>query len=600
MLINDGKTTILKILLIDDDIGSWPEIITDYLLPEQCEVETKPNDGETKKWADNCTCFKYNLIICNLFVPPMINYGKEIIKSIRARNNRIPIFVITSKNGFEEEYFPIANMTSQLNITHYINRFGDPIKERQALRKRVKEVVPMTSSPWIDWEWFSTDRKIQIPEGVIRDILIGLDTLPNEKFSEVNRDDICILAELLDDRRVKSSVNIWKKLWLEELGLPYLSYFEGLAIKEFSGELYKEYRDHSTHSIWLYMLGLYLYKQCQPIRDAIDNKYDFKVFLRAWKIAALFHDVGYSCDVGIDLEEKFLNPLILNITNFSDYPLKTTLEPRGYKITQIDEEEIARSSGRFTPGSLNLSRIESSNLPGTNENILSCIENLVLPACLAQEGCDTPLSNYYDLTKTVKSTQRPDRFRDHGILSAILLLYQYQRLDYSLKLIKENDIPKRVPRETARRISDMISSGVTEETKDSIYFAAAAIALHNVDIGIWDIDKTREPRYSLSLDDYRIDLNEMPIAFLLALTDRLQCWDRPKKRYVSNPKDFSILNRDVHIYCDNNLIKWQINKDTTTGEQLLSPTEEIKDMSKYLSINGKKDLSQLIIELPPS
>jgi hypothetical protein len=602
MPIYDGKTKILHILLIDDNPGSWPSVLSDFLLPIQCDIEVMSNDAKTIKWAENITRLKYQLIICNLLVPPKIMYGKEIIKGIRANNKKIPIFVITNFDGIsmEEATLVMNELSTELKVNYYLFRYGDKSIDIAGFRKHVLEDVKMNLSPWIDWEWESTDKKILIPKGVIRDVLLGLEDLPNTGFSEDNRDDICILAELLDDRRVKSAVSIWNKLWLEELGLPFLSYFEDLVIKENSGQLYKEYRDHSTHSVWLYLLGLYLYNQCQPIREAINNKYEFNNFLRAWKIAALFHDVGYSCDVGISQEEKFLAPLIKKISYFSDYPLLTTLEPRGFKITITDEEEIARSTGRFRPGALNLSRIESTNLPGSNERILSCIESLVLPACLSQGGCYTPLSNYYDLAKTVKSEQRDECFRDHGILSAILLLYQYHRLDYSLKITTVNEIPKRIPRETARKLNEMISSGVTEEYKDSIYIAAAAMALHNVNVDIWDIDLTRDLRYSLSLNDFKIDLNEMPIAFLLAITDRLQCWDRPKKRYVQNPKDFSILSRDVHIFCEDNMIKWQINRDTTTKEQLLSPIEEIKDMSKYLSINGSRDLSQLIIELPPT
>jgi len=100
----------------------------------------------------------------------------------------------------------------------------------------------------------------------------------------------------------------------------------------------------------------------------------------------------------------------------------------------------------------------------------------------------------------------------------------------------------------------------------------------------------------LSLSDYQIKLEESPLAFLLALTDVLQCWDRPKRRYVDRPDELAARNQDVHITCEDDAIFWSVKPDSTAGRQLISPTQEIQTMSKYLAYRGQRDLAELVQE----
>jgi len=423
------------------------------------------------------------------------------------------------------------------------------------------------------------------------------DSLPDPGFSELHRDQICRLAGSLEDRRIHSAVELWEQLWIQEPGLPYLPLIKKLATQEFSGEMYSEYRDHVAHSMWVYLLGLYLYKQNRPIREAIQGKFSETEFLCAWKITALFHDIGYTCEREIDQEEEFLQPLLRALQAFTDFPLRGYLKARRVELSEKDETDLAQMSGRFRPKMLDLDSIEFMPSPGPKEKLLDRIEDLAIPTHLAQEGQETPLHDYYRLGQTVKPKTR-ERFRDHGILSALILLHQFYVLDLCLQKLQGLSLPRSIGRNTRTELQKIISGPVTQSCAEMVRQAAAAMALHNVNVEIWDIEKTKQYLYHLSLQDYRIMLEESPLAFLLALADVLQCWDRPKRRYVDQPEGLSVRSQDVHIACEGDMILWSVKPDSTAGRQLVSPAQEILAMSKYTAYRGEKDLSPLIREKP--
>lgn len=465
------------------------------------------------------------------------------------------------------------------------------------------DYAPATSEPlispprsvWETWGWRSTDG-VEIPEGVIRDILLGLnDDLPDARFCELYRDQVCRLASAREDRRIYSAVKLWEELWIHEPGLPYLPLIKKLATQEFAGEMYSEYRDHVAHSIWVYLLGIYLYKQNRPIREAVQNQFSELDFLCAWKVAALFHDIGYTGDRGIDQEEEFLQPLLDELQVFTDFPLCGYLKARGFELSEKDDTDLARISNRFAPKVLNLDGIEFMPLPGPEKRLLDLIEDLAVSTNLAQKGQKTPLQSYYSLGKMVKPKDR-GRFRDHGILSALILLHQFHYLHHCLQILNGIPLPEGINRDTFYKLTKIISGPVTQRYTEIIRQAGAAMALHNVNVEIWDAEKAKQDPYRLSLHDYRITLEESPLAFLLALTDVLQCWDRPQRRYVDDPGKFSIQSQDVHISCEDDIILWSISPDIVAGRQLISPSDAIETMSKYLAYRGEKNLSLLINE----
>lgn len=224
------------------------------------------------------------------------------------------------------------------------------------------------------------------------------------------------------------------------------------------------------------------------------------------------------------------------------------------------------------------------------------IEDKAITTLLGQESNLKPIQSYYELGKKEKPLTPKDRprFRDHGILSALILLHQFYRLKDSFQNLSSDSFPKGIDRPIQEKLIEMIDNQIVDKCENIVKEAAFAIALHNVNVDIWDIDTTKGKPYHLSLRDYRIDLTENPLAFLLALTDVLQCWNRPKRRFEENINKLSVRACDVKIEFKDKEIFWEIQPDKN-GNQAINPSEEIEKMARYLTIKGRKgDLNDLL------
>ena len=464
----------LRVLLIEDDPGAWPELISDMVRPFECEFDVKPNDGRAIPWASDARIDgRYDLVICNLVCQQTgQNYGRLIIEKLRSRFPQLPIIVLS---GMEDAHdnLELAKLMNELYATHKVQyvalRHGGKVFDLAPFRKVFSDVFRTISAPsnsvWDTWEWKSTDGTEQIPEGVIRSVLRGLnDELPDSAFAKHCRDQVCGLAVATEDRRIHFAVELWEHLWLQESGLPYLTFIRKLAEREFSREMYSEYRDHVAHSIWVYLLGLYLYQGNNVLRDAIRSKFSEVEFKRAWKIAALFHDIGYTCDSGIDQEEEFVKPILQELQRFTNFPLREYLAARKYDLSEEDENMLAQLGHRHTPLQVTLNNIEQRPLSGAPSKLLDLIEEWAIPTQLGQRGQTTPLGNYYLLGKSVKpKPTKLERFRDHGILSALLLLHQFDRFVHCLQTLAGITLPTRIERDVCDELTKIISEPVTNE-----------------------------------------------------------------------------------------------------------------------------------------
>ncbi|MRS05303.1 hypothetical protein EG832_19120, partial [bacterium] len=79
-----------------------------------------------------------------------------------------------------------------------------------------------------------------------------------------------------------------------------------ISKKELAREVdYTKHRDHASHTLYNYLLGWYLYKNCPPIQHEINKKIEWlqtrtgaklpfmDFFGNAWVNASLMHDIGY-------------------------------------------------------------------------------------------------------------------------------------------------------------------------------------------------------------------------------------------------------------------------------------------------------------------
>jgi FkbM family methyltransferase len=73
----------------------------------------------------------------------------------------------------------------------------------------------------------------------------------------------------------------------------------------------------------------------------------------------------------------------------------------------------------------------------------------------------------------------------------LILLHQFYYFDYYLKSLRKVSLPPRLGRETKNAIEKMKSGPVTLFYEEPVKQAAAAMALHNVNVDIWDTDKAK-------------------------------------------------------------------------------------------------------------
>ena len=94
--------------------------------------------------------------------------------------------------------------------------------------------------------------------------------------------------------RFDSSLWLYEYIWNQypELGpCPSLSF---LAKSEHSQIFNDRYRDHSTHALKVFLLGLMFFEKNKTIKQAfIDNKINEKDFIITWIAISFWHDVGY-------------------------------------------------------------------------------------------------------------------------------------------------------------------------------------------------------------------------------------------------------------------------------------------------------------------
>ena len=240
-------------------------------------------------------------------------------------------------------------------------------------------------------------------------------------------------------------------------------------------ELLPHQRDHVVHALLSYILGMYLNER---YLDASGKKAG--VF--QWKLAGLFHDIGYPLQMS---KAALMNPLAAKINEIK-------------KLFGVKRTDVSFS-------------IQPHNFDLLQNNINSFD--------LIQEVIDS-----WDLSINVRDEYREMLASDqvcHGMISALTLLYV-------LDLMYEKYNPE-------RKYMDAFIPGTNINCNQKYFMediipACAAIFLHNL-----------PPR---CFDKAKIDRKKAPVAFLLKLADCLQDWERPSgndtKGLASNLFDIQI------------------------------------------------------------
>jgi hypothetical protein len=405
--------------------------------------------------------------------------------------------------------------------------------------------------------------------------LVYRSTAPQQDFTPLLDEELlAIIREFLtcrkNDIRTIYAIEIAERS-LTLCGVGVLSsWIRYLLHQEWWGAFYPTYRDHTVHSVYVYLLGWFLYAESPWIRHLFQGDDVLRLptlesdFAREWMIAALAHDIGYPLesdkpDVRIALIDK--------LNSYHEFFISWAILSKGdpqsveYKWHERENDAIAfdLKGTKFNP----LFRRPSKDRDQKTGRGIPEEDDLELIDVAGQSGVFTAISEedeqnlglgqggfslIHDYLRRVPprgrlaSSERP-AFLDHGIMSAsILAALKSAHDDWSLVIEKNRE-----------RIKERVESAVTIEVRDevrewpskyrkSIWFEndesfsaiLSAIAAHNI-----YPESGHDPEGNFHcLDDVNDEINgcpilrafaiseKTPLAFLLAMCDSLQEWHR--------------------------------------------------------------------------
>lgn len=258
-----------------------------------------------------------------------------------------------------------------------------------------------------------------------------------------------------------------------------------------SGELLSKHRDHYSHSVYVFSLGLAIFASDSAFRRNFLDFYNladcgksFFIFLKYWGTVALFHDIGYPFQLAHEQIKTYSEEVWGKKNPIRPYVSYGNLD----NFISIGETTQKRLETTFkdAPSLNNLNELFAY---GLNQRLKYDFEKV----------------SYTLLTRVMI---QPD-FMDHGYFSAVILARQ---------LLSMPEFEINLP------ILDIFT----------------AILLHN------NFNKYDAP------DKRPIDVKEHPLAYLLILCDELQCWDRLAYGKVSKRApvawDISIKIEENYIY----------------------------------------------------
>lgn len=321
-----------------------------------------------------------------------------------------------------------------------------------------------------------------------------------------------------------------------------------------ASSLLLKHRDHYSHSVYVFLLGLAIYVNCEQFRDTYKAEYGFAKedeqtaayhYLKYWGLSALFHDIGYPFELPFEQVKSYFEGSIKGVPFVS------------YKGV---EDYIVLSSEAQAAWKKVLKKGK------THQTI-----NEMLAESMADRLEETYGHSAEDIAENMlgRKSSSPDQFggfMDHAYFSGIVLYRQLEKVIGLYQLTKD------------------------QLTAQSYLDALTAITLHNslFKFGITNVKKEHTA--------FRMTFH--PLAYMLMLCDELQCWDRTS--YGQNSRQqLHPMGCDLEFPANNVIVakyqydqRFEVKKDQMKGtyKKMLSldgkASEFLKDIEEILEVGG--------------
>ena len=344
------------------------------------------------------------------------------------------------------------------------------------------------------------DRSIEEEEertGIYQGTSAAPNEIPYNMQMDINR--LCLEREVerfLDSGATQDAYNVY---------YCYLEIFLGSYVKskrmvellseyEINGSsLLIKHRDHYSHSVYVFALGLAIYESNANFRRAFNEFYHFSsdendekqshaaasFFLAFWGLTALFHDIGYPFELPFEQ--------VLSYFEVSDGARGESTPFLAYKNINVMTDLGPQAKERF------------KELYGREFHTL---DEVMAYDITKKLGDEYDFTEGYLLEALRNKAITPENFKyhmDHGYFSGLRL---FRGLTEAMGIDSD---------ESGKTCNGTLQCAHID--------AISAIMLHNTlyKYSIAFIDKGEKPPLKMELH---------PLAWLLMLCDELQCWDR--------------------------------------------------------------------------
>lgn len=330
---------------------------------------------------------------------------------------------------------------------------------------------------------------------------------------------------------------------------------------------YDKQKDHTTHTLYLFLFGIWVYDHVNIVRDSI-NKHitterlesKIKMFVFQWIYASLLHDVGYlffetKNRSALNFYDKmFSSKRILSFLGSSDRNLVNDVDQ--VWGTFLDDYKCWEYSKAQLSAQCILEYLRKISWLEIFEEYKGKSDGLKM--LLMDSDSDKKLIQFAELVAQQgypKSKKKNDTKVDHAVASGLMLL-QYTSVWYWLYKKIENEYP-----ESFEKLKNLKFIYDIEIFENHIIPACRAVVYHS----IHQINEFKGCSFP------PVNLEEEPLLYLAILCDELQIWDR----FPAGSKNVSMWSKDFQIMAEDILADFEIN-----NEGALSVSLKLIDLAK--------------------
>ena len=328
-----------------------------------------------------------------------------------------------------------------------------------------------------------------------------------------------------------------------------------------ASSLMMKHRDHYSHSVYVFMIGIAVFSQNKDIRNAFYDKYspeekDIRKknaeFLKLWGVTSLFHDIGYPFEIAHQQVQGFFDKM-----RFHSKSLFVS-----YRSWNHDNE-LKEPSKEGAVEFFSFSPSETEYLDGYDErygNDMNRYLSAQLYDRLKEHYCDKNKDSESVMQEICEMLEKRSSdspmYMDHAYFSSVILL------------------------------KTMLANKKRMDSSDMDILIA--IMIHN---SMFRFYFNRGVNRPLNMNDGQ------PLAYLLMLCDELQCWDRiaygQNTRSEISPWDFDLTFHEGKIravyYYDESLFEKTLSSKYYNN--MISNSESDSDTKSYKFVD---DIARIV------